>query len=98
SRRPARSLRHHLEETLVETSLPMLLRYEDRNSMAFSIESRVPFLTMPLVDFLLRLPEEHLIGRDGTTKNVFRQAMRGLVPDTILDRRDKIGFQTPEQH
>jgi asparagine synthase (glutamine-hydrolysing) len=97
ARRPARSLGEHLEQTLSETSLPMLLRYEDRNSMAYSIESRVPFLTVSLVSFLLRLPEEYLIGRDGTTKNVFRRAMRGLVPDEVLDRRDKVGFVTPEQ-
>jgi asparagine synthase (glutamine-hydrolysing) len=43
------------------------------------------------------LPEEYILGRDGTSKHVFRQAMRGLVPDAILDRRDKIGFATPEQ-
>jgi asparagine synthase (glutamine-hydrolysing) len=90
-------LRQELRQSLVETSLPMLLRYEDRNSMAHSVESRVPFLTVPLVDFVLRLPEEHLIGRDGTSKNVFRLAMRGLVPDAVLDRKDKIGFATPEQ-
>jgi asparagine synthase (glutamine-hydrolysing) len=90
-------LREQLRQTLETTSLPMLLRYEDRNSMASSIESRVPFLTPALASFVLRLPEEHLIGRDGTSKSVFRQAMRGLVPDAILDRRDKIGFATPEQ-
>lgn len=93
----ANVLRGQLHRTLVETSLPMLLRYEDRNSMSQSIESRVPFLTVPLVDFVLRLPEEYLISRDGTSKSVFRQAMRGLVPDAVLDRRDKIGFVTPEQ-
>jgi asparagine synthase (glutamine-hydrolysing) len=90
-------LRHTLYQTLAETSLPMLLRYEDRNSMAHSIESRVPFLTASLVAFVLSLPEEYLIAPDGTSKSVFRQAMRGVVPDPILDRRDKIGFATPEQ-
>jgi asparagine synthase (glutamine-hydrolysing) len=89
-------LREQLERTIATTSLPMLLRYEDRNSMAASLESRVPFLTPELVDFVLRLPEEYLLGRDGTSKSVFRRAMRGLVPDAILDRRDKIGFATPE--
>lgn len=79
------------------TSLPSLLRYEDRNSMASSIESRVPFLTTDLVEFVFSLPEEHFIASDGTTKAVFRQAMRGIVPDAILDRRDKIGFATPER-
>ena len=78
-------------------SLPGLLRYEDRNSMTFSIESRVPFLTPQLADFVFRLPESYLLGRDGTSKSVFRAAMRGLVPDQILDRRDKIGFATPEK-
>jgi len=90
-------LRQKLLETLTETSLPQLLRYEDRNSMAHSIESRVPFLTTELASFIFSLPEEYLIAQDGTTKAVFRAAMRGLVPDAILDRKDKIGFATPEQ-
>lgn len=78
-------------------NLPNLLRYEDRNSMAFSIESRVPFLTPELVDLILSLPEEYIIAPDGTSKAVFRRATRGLVPDEILDRTDKIGFATPER-
>jgi asparagine synthase (glutamine-hydrolysing) len=90
-------LRERLYRTLTETSLPMLLRYEDRNSMAWSIESRVPFLTPALAEFHLALPEEYLISPDGVTKHVFREAMRGIVPDAILDRRDKIGFATPEK-
>jgi asparagine synthase (glutamine-hydrolysing) len=90
-------LRRQLHQTLVETSLPMLLRYEDRNSMAHSIESRVPFLTPALVSFTLRLPEEYIIAPDGTSKNVFRRAMRDIVPDAVLDRRDKVGFVTPER-
>ena len=65
--------------------------------MAHSIESRVPFLTPALAGFLLKLPEDYLIGPDGTSKRIFRAAMRGLVPDPVLDRRDKIGFATPEQ-
>jgi asparagine synthase (glutamine-hydrolysing) len=90
-------LRNRLHHTLVEANLPMLLRYEDRNSMSFSIESRVPFLTPALASFVLSLPEEYLISPEGETKSVFRAAMRGIVPDAILDRRDKIGFATPEQ-
>ena len=95
--RSPRVLRHELGNMLETLSLPMLLRYEDRNSMAFSIESRVPFLTAGLAEFVFSLPEEYLIDREGTTKSVFRRAMRGLVPDVLLDRRDKIGFATPEQ-
>ncbi len=90
-------LRENLYQTLVETSLPSLLRYEDRNSMAFSIESRVPFLTPTLASFIFSLPEEYLISPNGTSKAVFRKAMRSIVPDAILDRKDKIGFQTPEK-
>ena len=65
--------------------------------MAFSIESRVPFLTPQLVSFLFSLPEEYLIDRAGRSKAVFRAAMRGIVPDAVLDRKDKIGFATPER-
>jgi asparagine synthase (glutamine-hydrolysing) len=88
-------LRDNLHWELVE-HLPNLLRYEDRNSMAFSIESRVPFLTPEFVSFVSTLPEEFLVARDGTQKAVFRRAMRGIVPDAVLNRTDKIGFATPE--
>lgn len=91
---------HHLRSQLVQSietvSLPMLLRFEDRNSMRFSIESRVPFLTPQIAEFLLSLPERFIIDDTGLRKSVFRAAMRGLVPDPILDRRDKIGFATSE--
>lgn len=90
-------LKERLLRTLMESSLPHLLRYEDRNSMAFSIESRVPFLTPELVNFVLSLPEEYIITQDGISKAVFRRAMRGIVPDLILNRTDKIGFETPEK-
>ena len=90
-------LREELYWSLVKTMLIGLLRYEDRNSMAFSIESRVPFLTTELATFIFSLPEEYIIDRKGTTKSIFRQAMRGIVPDEILIRQDKIGFATPEQ-
>lgn len=77
--------------------LPGLLRHGDRNSMAFSIESRVPFLTVSLANLLYSLPEEYLISANGETKSVFREAMRGIVPDEILNRKDKVGFATPEE-
>jgi asparagine synthase (glutamine-hydrolysing) len=89
-------LRGELLSMLTSTNLPMLLRYEDRNSMAYSVESRVPFLTPALVEFILSLPEDYLIANDGTSKAIFREAMRGIVPDDILTRQDKIGFATPE--
>ena len=64
--------------------------------MAHSIESRVPFLTTRLTEFIMSLPDEHLISSDGTRKAVFREAMRGIVPDCVLERKDKIGFSPPE--
>ncbi len=77
-------------------SLPMLLRYEDRNSMAHSIEARVPFLDHRLVEFDLRLWDQHkIVG--GDTKRVLRSAMRGVLPESVRERRDKLGFATPEQ-
>jgi asparagine synthase (glutamine-hydrolysing) len=91
------SLRESLAHDFTQASLPALLRYEDRNSMAHSIESRVPLLTRSIVDFVFSLPEGFLIGSDGTGKTVLRAALRGLVPDAVLDRPDKIGFQTPER-
>ena len=90
-------LRNHLRQDITRTSLPLLLRWQDRNSMAYSVESRVPFLTVGMVEKSLSYPEQYLIDDNGTLKAVFRHAMRGLVPDQILDRRDKVAFATPEQ-
>lgn len=85
-----------LANSLNKRGLPHLLRHGDRNSMAFSIENRVPFLTIPMADLMLSLPESYLISSKGETKSVFRTAMKGIVPDEILYRKDKIGFETPE--
>jgi asparagine synthase (glutamine-hydrolysing) len=76
-------------------SLPSLLRYEDRNSMAFGVEARVPYLDYRLVEFVFRAPNALRIG-DGMGKRVLRQAARGLIPETVRVRRDKLGFTTPE--
>lgn len=88
-------LRESLLDSVTNT-LPCLLRFEDRNSMAFSIESRVPFLTPALVSFMLNLPDDYIIAPDGMSKSVFRSAMKGIVPDSVLQRKDKIGFATTE--
>ena len=94
--RGGRVLMGELAESLSNRVLPALLRYQDRNSMSYAIESRVPFLNPEIVDFVYSLPEEFLVSDGAETKCVFRAAMRGLVPDAILDRRDKIGFITPQ--
>ncbi len=90
-------LRAKLLSTMTQATLPRLLRYEDRNSMAHSVESRLPFLNPSIAKFALSLPEEFIISPTGTTKAVFREAMRGIVPHVILDRRDKIGFVVPQR-
>jgi asparagine synthase (glutamine-hydrolysing) len=80
---------------LTSTSLPSLLRYEDRNSMAWSIEAREPFLDFRLVEFALSIPDESKIA-NGRLKYALREAMRPYLPQRIIDRRDKVGFVTAE--
>ena len=92
-----RRLVQQLRDALTGNGLASLLRHGDRNSMRWSIESRVPFLTTEMAEFILSLPESYLLSTKGETKSIFRYAMRGIVPDEILDRRDKLGFQTPEK-
>ena len=80
---------------LVKTSLPALLHYEDRMSMSQSVEVRIPFLDFRLVECLARVhPSEKFDG--GWTKSIFRKAIAGLVPEEIQYRRDKKGFNVPE--
>lgn len=88
-------LRELLREGVVISPLPLMLRVEDRNSMAWSVENRLPFLERELVEFVLSLPEPYLVSPGGVTKHVFREAMRGLTPPAILARRDKMGFPVP---
>jgi asparagine synthase (glutamine-hydrolysing) len=74
--------------------LEHLLRWEDLNSMHFSIEARVPFLDYRLVEKTLSLPAEDVIRR-GTTKFILREALKGILPDKIYRRKDKKGFSNP---
>ncbi len=93
--RSSRVVRSMLWDSVRSRSLPTLLRYEDRNSMAHSVEGRLPFLTTDLAQFALSLPEGYLVRPDATGKGIMRAAMRGLVPDAVLDRRDKVGLSVP---
>lgn len=76
-------------------SLQSLLRYEDRNSMAFSIEARTPYLDYRLVELMLSIPGGYKI-YGGYTKPFLRQAMKGIMNDKVRLRVDKKGFVTPE--
>lgn len=91
-----RTVKQCLKRCLTSGSIPDLLRYEDRNSMAFSIESRVPYLNRELAEFVFRLPDDCFIGPDGVTKRLLRAAYIKELPEQILNRTDKIGFETPE--
>lgn len=77
--------------------LQTMLRLEDRMSMNFSVESRTPFSDdVNLISYALALPSNLKIN-GGVRKYILRESGRGFLPDEITDRKDKIGFQTPEQ-
>jgi asparagine synthase (glutamine-hydrolysing) len=93
---PVTDLRSLCMTLTYASNLQMLLHWEDRNSMAHAVEARVPFLDHPLVEFSLALGNDHkIVG--GDTKRVLRQAMAGVLPESVRQRRDKLGFATPEQ-
>ena len=78
-----------------EYKLEHLLKWEDHNSMYFSLESRVPFLDHRLVERTLALPPEQVINK-GLTKYILREAMKSILPKSIRTRQDKLGFDTPQ--
>jgi len=87
-------LNRRLYRDITQTSIPALLHYEDRSSMAFGLEARVPFLDYRLVEFALGLPSEMKI-KGATTKYVARQAFKDILPEAVRARRDKMGYPTP---
>ncbi|NUR16519.1 MAG: asparagine synthase (glutamine-hydrolyzing) [Dermatophilaceae bacterium] len=92
---PTGNLRTRLVHDLFVGSLPALLRYEDRNTMRFSVEGRVPFLDPELVRTVFTLSDEAII-QGGWNKRVLRDATDGVLPPSISRRRNKIGFTTPQ--
>ncbi|MGZ6281299.1 MAG: asparagine synthetase B family protein, partial [Ktedonobacteraceae bacterium] len=92
----ADSIRAFSYGQLTASNLQMLLHWEDRDSMAHSVESRVPFLDYRLVEYVLGLPDEFKL-KDGVTKLVLREGMRDVLPECIRTRMDKLGFVTPEE-
>jgi asparagine synthase (glutamine-hydrolysing) len=80
---------------VTSTNLPLLLRYEDKNSMHHSIEARLPFLDYRFAETVLSMSGDMKI-RDGWTKWVVRRAMDRLMPDSITWRKNKMGFEAPE--
>ncbi len=87
-------LRRFMWRELRSAYLPSILRIEDRLAMAHSVESRVPLLDHRIVEFAYSLPPEYMI-REGRTKSTLRTAMRGILPESVRMRADKMGFPTP---
>lgn len=88
------TLQEGLTLTLYSTAIPHLLRWEDKNSMRWSIESRPPFLDVNLVEAALSLPSEAKLS-NGKTKIIFKEALYDILPRIIRERKDKIGFAAP---
>jgi len=78
------------------STLPKYLHWEDRNSMSHSVEARVPFLDHRLVEFTYNLPDNFL-ERNGVNKLIMREALKTLLPEKTINRRDKMGYTTPEE-
>jgi asparagine synthase (glutamine-hydrolysing) len=90
------SLQSNRLSNLWNISLPSLLRYEDRNSMAFSVEARLPFLDHRLVEYIFSIPYDRLI-KKGWTKHVLRESLKGKIPEDIRMRKGKLAFSVPQK-
>ena len=88
------TLNEFLKNDLFMYGLGKLLRFSDRNAMAHSREVRLPYLSHHLVEYVFSLPTAQKIN-NGWTKSILRESMREIVPDEILYRKDKKGFQAP---
>jgi len=91
-----RDLNEALRYFTTVSGLDKLLRFADRNSMAHSCEIRLPFLSHELVEFVFSLPSEYKI-REGWTKALLRFSMQDILPPEIVFRKNKLGFQPPQQ-
>jgi asparagine synthase (glutamine-hydrolysing) len=87
-------LRNRMLNEMFHEAVPVILHEDDLNAMYFSIENRSPFLDRELFEFCHRIPSRHLI-RHGHAKSVLRDAMRGIVPNCVLDNPRKVGFNAP---
>jgi asparagine synthase (glutamine-hydrolysing) len=87
-------LRNRMMNEMFHEAVRVILHEDDLNAMFYSIENRSPFLDRELFDFCYTIPSRHLI-RDGFNKVVLRDAVRGITPDCVLDRRTKVGFNAP---
>jgi asparagine synthase (glutamine-hydrolysing) len=87
-------LRNRMMNEMFHEAVRVILHEDDLNAMYYSIENRSPFLDRQLFDFCYAIPNRYLI-RDGFNKVVLRDAVRGIAPDCVLDKRTKVGFNAP---
>lgn len=87
-------LRNRMLNEMFHEAVPVILHEDDLNAMYFSVENRSPYLDRELFEFCFRIPSRHLIRR-GLAKAVLRDAMRGIVPERVLDSPRKVGFNVP---
>lgn len=85
---------NRMHNELFHESVPVILHEDDLNAMYFSIENRSPFLDRDLYEYSCSVPPKHLVQR-GMAKAVLRDAMRGIVPERIIENRRKVGFNAP---
>lgn len=93
---PGVDIPNRQKDDLIRYSVPALLHYEDRNSMAHSVEARVPMLDYNLASFAVNC-RPSLKLRDGWTKWILRDALKGVLPDFVRLRKTKLGFATPQK-
>ncbi len=91
----SRNLNERLFNDVLRDTTPSLLRYEDKNSMANSLESRVPFFDHKVVEYIFNLPIDQKI-KFGWNRFIYRNMMKGIIPDKNRLRRSKVGFTNPE--
>ena len=89
-------LKQKLLDSFVNSPLREYLRYEDKNSMHFSIETRVPFLDSNFVDMASEIPTDLLI-KNGVLKFILKEETKDFMPDEIYKNQKKYGFTTPQE-
>lgn len=77
-------------------TVPPYLHYEDRNSMAFGVEARVPFYDHKLLEFVFQFAPDQVI--NGSSKSIIRTSFKGIVPEKVLNQKGKFGFPSPIDH
>ncbi len=91
----SRNLNERLFNDVLRDTTPSILRYEDKNSMANSLESRVPFFDHKVVEYIFKLPVDQKI-KFGWNRFIYRNMMKGIIPEKNRLRRSKVGFTNPE--